>query len=374
MSALILKNVSKFYNGEVVGVRDLNIEALEGELLVLVGPSGSGKSTTLRLVAGLEKPTRGEVHIGGKLANDLPPRDRDIAMVFQDYALYPHLSVEQNLGFGLKMRRAAPSGEIRSRVAEVSQMLGIGDLLRRKPKELSGGQRQRVALGRALVRNPKMFLFDEPLSNLDAALRIQLRREIKDIHRKLGATMIYVTHDQTEAMALGSRIVVMNDGAVEQIGSPVDIYQRPESRFVAGFFGSPSMNLTECPATLESGLLKIGFGETGFFLRHEATGELSGVDSSVVLGFRPEDVFLSGSGGDSSGCPNAGSLKGRARIASVEAMGPETLVYLEVGALRPVARVFGQTDLEAGGEVEFAVPRERLHFFDAETGRRLQVG
>jgi multiple sugar transport system ATP-binding protein len=369
MAALILKNISKIYNGEVVGVHDLNIEASEGEFMVLVGPSGSGKSTTLRLVAGLEEPTAGEVHIGGKLANDLPPRDRDIAMVFQDYALYPHLSVEQNLGFGLKMRRT-PSGEIRSRVAKVSQMLGIGDLLRRKPKELSGGQRQRVALGRALVRNPKVFLFDEPLSNLDAALRIQLRREIKDIHRKLGSTMVYVTHDQTEAMALGSRIVVMNEGTVEQVGTPVEIYQTPESRFVAGFFGSPSMNLAECPVTVESGLLKIRYGKTGFVLEHEVSGELNGVDSGVVLGFRPEDVSLNASGGASE----VGSLKGRARITEIETMGAETLVYLEAGALRPVARVFGHADLEAGSEVEFTVPQERLHFFDAETGRRLQVG
>jgi multiple sugar transport system ATP-binding protein len=373
MAALILKNISKLYNGEVVGVRDLNVEVSEGELMVLVGPSGSGKSTTLRLVAGLEKPTGGEVHIGGKLANDLPPRDRDIAMVFQDYALYPHLSVEQNLGFGLKMRRA-PSGEIRSRVAEVSEMLGIGELLHRKPKELSGGQRQRVALGRALVRNPKVFLFDEPLSNLDAALRVQLRREIKEIHRKLGATMIYVTHDQTEAMALGSRIVVMNEGAVEQIGSPIEIYQRPESRFVAGFFGSPSMNLTECSVTIESGFMTIRFGETGFAFTHEASGELKGVGSSVVIGFRPEAVSLNEPGSDLPSGSDSGSLKGRARIASVEAMGPETLVYMEAGALRPVARVFGHVDLEAGGEVEFTVPRERLHFFDAETGRRLQAG
>jgi multiple sugar transport system ATP-binding protein len=216
MAALEFKNLSKLYKGGAVGVRDLNIEVLEGELMVLVGPSGSGKSTTLRLAAGLETPTAGEVYIGGKLANDIAPRDRDIAMVFQDYALYPHLNVEQNLGFGLRMRGAG-KGETRERVMRASQMLGIDSLLRRKPRELSGGQRQRVALGRALVRDPKVFLFDEPLSNLDAALRVQLRREIKDIHRTLGATMIYVTHDQGEAMAIGRRIAVMNDGAVEQV-------------------------------------------------------------------------------------------------------------------------------------------------------------
>lgn len=371
MAALTLRNLTKIYSGDVVGVRDVNVEVSEGELMILVGPSGSGKSTTLRLVAGLEAPTEGEIHIDGKPANDLPPRDRDIAMVFQDYALYPHLSVEQNLGFGLKMRRTPPA-EIRSRVAEVSRMLGIDDLLRRKPKELSGGQRQRVALGRALVRNPKVFLFDEPLSNLDASLRVQLRREIKEIHRRLGATMIYVTHDQTEAMALGSRIAVMNGGTIEQVGSPADVYRRPESKFVAGFFGSPSMNLIECPVTAaEPDLLNVTYDGAEYSFRSESRDDLKEIGSSVFVGFRPEDVSMGDPAGDSSG---AGYLKGRARVASVEVTGPETLIYLEAGGVRPVARVSGQADFETGSEIEFAVPRERLHFFNTETGRRLQVG
>jgi multiple sugar transport system ATP-binding protein len=244
MSALVLENVSKTYKNGAIGVRDINISVSDAELMVFVGPSGSGKSTTLRLIAGLENPTGGRIYIGGKLANDVPPRNRDIAMVFQDYALYPHFNVEQNLGFGLKMR-GLPRQEIGLRVMEAARILGIDGLLGRKPKELSGGQKQRVALGRALVRNPKVFLLDEPLSNLDASLRIQLRREIKDIHCELGVTMVYVTHDQNEAMALGQRIVVMNAGVVEQIGSPRELYCSPGSKFVAAFFGNPPMNFAE---------------------------------------------------------------------------------------------------------------------------------
>jgi multiple sugar transport system ATP-binding protein len=365
MAALILKELSKLYGDGVVGVRDLDIEVPEGELMVLVGPSGSGKSTTLRLVAGLESPTAGEVRIDGKLANDLPPRDRDVAMVFQDYALYPHLNVEQNLGFGLKMRRVS-SSEVRSRVKEVSHMLGIDELLRRKPKELSGGQRQRVALGRALVRDPKVFLFDEPLSNLDASLRVQLRREIKEIHRKLGATIIYVTHDQTEAMALGRRIVVMNEGAVEQIGSPEEIYRRPETRFVAGFFGSPSMNLFRCPATMESGTLRIRHGEATYSFRRDEDDGDDSIGADVFVGFRPEDVLI--------GEPcSADSFSARACVASIEAMGAETLVYLKADNFDLAARTLGHTDIEAGAEVEFGVDRDRLHFFAGETGKRIRV-
>jgi len=366
MAALILKRLSKRYGDDVVGVRELDIEVPEGELMVLVGPSGSGKSTTLRLVAGLEMPTAGEVLINGMRANDLPPRDRDVAMVFQDYALYPHLNVEQNLGFGLKMRRT-PASEVRSRVAEVSHMLGIGDLLRRKPRELSGGQRQRVALGRALIRDPKVLLFDEPLSNLDASLRVQLRREIKEIHRKLGATILYVTHDQTEAMALGSRIVVMNEGAVEQIGTPEEIYRKPETKFVAGFFGSPSMNLIQCPATVEPGILRIEHGGATHSFPCEMIED--GPDcagSGVFVGFRPEDVVM----GDSRDTDSFGA---RARVASIEAMGAESLVYLEAEDFDFVARVLGHVDVEAEEAVEFKVPLERLHFFNADTGRRMRV-
>ncbi len=361
-------------------MRDLNIEVSDGELMVLVGPSGSGKSTTLRLVAGLETPTDGDVYIGDKLANDLPPSERDIAMVFQGYALYPHLSVERNLGFGLKMRGAGQA-EIRSRVAEVAGMLGIGDLLQRKPKELSGGQRQRVALGRALARNPRVFLFDEPLSNLDASLRVQLRREIKGIHEQLGVTMIYVTHDQTEAMALGQRIAVMNAGIIEQIGAPSEIYRRPESMFVAGFFGSPSMNLVGCEAIAEAAVLKIRFGGAEYAFRTASNESPADIGSNVFLGFRPEDIAF-GSSGDND------ALVGCARVASVEAMGAETLIYMKAENFNPVARILGHSvtrnaaprnavprhaDIEPGSEVEFGVAREALHFFRADSGRRIRM-
>ncbi len=363
MAALVLKNLSKLYKDGVAGVIDLNIEVFEGELMVLVGPSGSGKSTTLRLVAGLETPSRGEIFIDGRLANDIPPRDRDIAMVFQDYALYPHLNVEQNLGFGLKMRGLG-KGEVASRVKEASRMLGIDGLLRRKPRELSGGQRQRVALGRALVRDPKVFLFDEPLSNLDAALRVQLRREIKDIHGKLGATMLYVTHDQSEAMAIGQRIAVMNDGGIEQVGSPAQVYQSPQSEFVARFLGSPPMNLAECAAKSTRQGFEVEFDGSHLFFKR-STGERSdGGIRNALLGFRPEDITF-------SEATTAGSLKGRARVLSVEAMGAETLVYLEDGAFRPIARVLGHAGIASGGEIEYCVSRERLYLFDANTGRRI---
>jgi multiple sugar transport system ATP-binding protein len=365
MAALILKKLSKLYGDDVVGVRELDIQVPEGELMVLVGPSGSGKSTTLRLVAGLEKPTGGEVLIDGKRANELPPRERDVAMVFQDYALYPHLNVEQNLGFGLKMRRV-PASEIRSRVAEVSNMLGINELLHRKPRELSGGQRQRVALGRALARDPKVFLFDEPLSNLDASLRVQLRREIKEIHRKLGATIIYVTHDQTEAMALGRRIAVMNEGAVEQIGSPEEIYRRPETRFVAGFFGSPSMNFIRCPAVMEAGTLNIKHGDKAYSFHREKGDGKDNVGPECFVGFRPEDVSMSEPF-------SVDSLSARASVASIEAMGAETLLYLEADGFDLVARALGHVGVDIGSEVEFGVARDRLHIFCAVTGERIPV-
>jgi multiple sugar transport system ATP-binding protein len=365
MAALVLKNLSKLYKNGAVGVRSLNIEVSERELMVLVGPSGSGKSTTLRLIAGLEAPTEGEVFIGGRRANDVPPRDRDIAMVFQDYALYPHLNVEQNLGFGLKMR-GFPKQEVHSRVTEAADMLGISDLLGRRPKELSGGQRQRVALGRALVRNPKIFLFDEPLSNLDASLRVQLRQEIKQIHGRLAATMVYVTHDQTEAMTIGERIAVMNAGALEQVGCPAELYRNPESRFVAGFFGNPPMNFVECASEAKLGSLELTCGGFKLVLRPQPAEPLNSVPRRLSLGFRPEDVRL---GEISEAC----SLAGAARVSAVEAMGADTLIYLDVANLRLLARVLGYADIEPGSQVRYGVPNEKLHLFDVETGKRIQV-
>jgi multiple sugar transport system ATP-binding protein len=365
MAALVLKNLMKHFKGGAVGVHNLTIEVREGEFMVLVGPSGCGKSTTLRLVAGLEAPTSGEVFIGGTLANDIPPRDRDIAMVFQDYALYPHLNVEQNLGFGLKVR-GMPRREVRSRVAETSRMLGIVDLLDRKPRQLSGGQRQRVALGRALVRNPRLFLFDEPLSNLDASLRVQLRQEIREIHRKVGATMLYVTHDQDEAMSLGQRIAVMNGGSLEQVGSPRDIYCEPATRFVAGFFGNPSMNFVECTARSGVDALEVAYGKTNLAFRLAEENRDDGISQQVLLGFRPEDVRLDAAAGE-------GSLSGAACVLSVEVMVAEALVSLETEASRPVARLLGFADLKAGDEVAYSVERNKLHLFDAVTGRRIAV-
>ena len=364
MSALVLKNLSKIYKNGVVGVHDVNIEVVEGELMVLVGPSGSGKSTTLRLIAGLEAPTEGEVFIGGACANDVTPRDRDIAMVFQDYALYPHLSVEQNLGFGLKMR-GFPRDEARSRVMEAVHMLGISDLLGRKPKQLSGGQRQRVALGRALVRNPKVFLFDEPLSNLDASLRVQLRQEIKEMHRKLNATMVYVTHDQNEAMSIGERIAVMNGGVIEQVGSPAQLYRTPESKFVAGFFGSPSMNFAGCKLATHSEGVEIRCGDSSVLVKQARDRRSEDVPREALLGFRPEDMCLESAEDDSS-------LEGLASVVSVEAMGPETLIYMDAGPFRPVARVLGYAEIESGAEIRYAVLAAKLHLFDVETGKRIQ--
>lgn len=365
MSALILKNLSRLFSDDAIGVRDLNIEVLEGELMVLVGPSGSGKSTTLRLIAGLETPTSGEVFIGGKLANDIPPRDRDIAMVFQDYALYPHLNVNQNLGFGLKMRGFSRQ-EIDSRVMRASDMLGISDLMERKPKELSGGQRQRVALGRALVRDPKVFLFDEPLSNLDASLRVQLRREIKEIHRKLGATMVYVTHDQSEAMTIGQRIAVMNAGSIEQAGSPSELYRRPASTFVAGFFGNPPMNFVDCSADTKQDLLEIKPAGTDIIVRLPKNQTSTPTSKRVLLGFRPEDLLVDAS-------PQTDSLGGLARVSSVEAMGAETVLHLETETFRPVARILGHLDIEPGSEVTYSVLHEKLHLFDAATNKRIPL-
>ncbi|MBI5116226.1 sn-glycerol-3-phosphate ABC transporter ATP-binding protein UgpC [Candidatus Poribacteria bacterium] len=361
MAALVLKNLSKSYKNGAVGVCNLNIEVPEGELMVLVGPSGSGKSTALRLIAGLETPTTGEIHIAGMLANNIPPRDRDIAMVFQDYALYPHLDVAGNLEFGLKMR-GCPKNEIRSRVGEVAAMLGISELLKRKPKELSGGQRQRVALGRALVRKPKVFLFDEPLSNLDASLRVRLRQEIKDIHHALGATMVYVTHDQSEAMTLGERIAVMNTGTLEQVGSPVELYRDPQSKFVANFFGNPAMNFVPCSVGEGGEGTEIELGVARFSLKTRTN--LPVARQKAFLGFRPEDVSI----GDLSG---ENSLAGRARVLTVEPLGSETLIYLETESFRFVVRVLGYADAGVGAEVGYAVHESKLHFFDEQNGKRI---
>ena len=290
MAQVILENATKIYPGSVVGVKDVTLHIEDKEFLVLVGPSGSGKSTALRLVAGLEDITSGNVYIGGKLVNDIPPKDRDIAMVFQNYALYPHMSVYNNMAFGLKLRRF-PRLEIKKRVEDAAKILGIHHLLERKPRALSGGERQRVAVGRAIVRQPKAFLFDEPLSNLDAKLRVEMRAELSKLHHRLQTTMIYVTHDQVEAMTLGDRIAVLNDGTVQQVAEPIDLYDCPQNRFVAGFIGTPPMNFVE--GQLQSSAADLWFDAGSIKVRlhgplKSAVAGYSGKE--VALGVRPEDI------------------------------------------------------------------------------------
>src|SRR5881397_3166400 len=295
MAQVVLKDLNKKYD-EVHAVKDVNLHIQDKEFIVLVGPSGCGKSTTLRMVAGLEEITSGEISIGDRVVNDLPPKDRDIAMVFQNYALYPHMTVYDNMAFGLKMRKFARP-EIRKRVQDAAEILCIQDLLKRKPRQLSGGQRQRVALGRAIVRHPRVFLFDEPLSNLDAKLRGQMRVELKKLHERLGTTAIYVTHDQVEAMTLGDRVVVMRDGWVQQVGDPLELYNQPANRFVAGFIGSPAMNFANVQIGAENG----GLWATGEGIRlkmpaplAERLGPCSGKE--MTLGIRPEDLRIAGEG------------------------------------------------------------------------------
>ncbi len=365
MAAVVLKNVRKIYNGNTVAVDDFSLRVEDGEFVVLVGPSGCGKSTTLRLIAGLEEVNGGEIHIDGCLANDLPPRDRNIAMVFQNYALYPHMDVYRNMAFGLKLRKY-PRAEIDNRVREAADILGIEDLLRRKPKELSGGQRQRVALGRAIVRKPKVFLFDEPLSNLDARLRVQMRTELGKLHARLQATMIYVTHDQVEAMTMGDRLVVMQDGRIQQVGAPVHLYRSPSNQFVAGFIGSPSMNFLEGELVPDGGP---AFWGDGLRLpipdRHHDRLQ-SHLGRHVVLGIRPEHIFYASSAHE---VREAEAVT--ARVEVVEPMGHETWLYLAVGRSSFVARVSADRTPALDGEVRLAFDLDAVHLFDRETGAAL---
>jgi multiple sugar transport system ATP-binding protein len=363
MSEVVLENVSKTYAREVVAVRDANLVIHDQELLVLVGPSGCGKSTTLRMIAGLEEISRGRVLIGGKEVNHVPPKDRDIAMVFQNYALYPHMNVYKNMAFGLRLRRF-PKAEIDQRVREAAEILGIQDLLHRRPKELSGGQRQRVAVGRAIVRKPKVFLFDEPLSNLDAKLRVQMRTEISKLHHRLAATMIYVTHDQTEAMTLGDRIVVMNGGVIQQVASPLELYQRPANRVVAGFIGSPPMNCFE--GRLDASADGLTFRSASFSVlldpaQSEALGVHAGRD--VVFGLRAEDIR------DARSVPDSlPAHRVPATLEVVEPVGAEAYLYLRTDSLSFTARVDARTDLVVDQAVELAFDMKQAHFFDAQSG------
>jgi multiple sugar transport system ATP-binding protein len=353
MASVRLEGVRKIYDdGARVAVHDMDLEVADGEFVVLVGPSGCGKSTTLRMIAGLESISAGRLLIGDREVNDVPAKDRDIAMVFQNYALYPHMSAYENLAFALKLRRL-PKAEIDARVREAAAILGIEELLDRTPRQMSGGQRQRVAVGRAIVRKPQVFLFDEPLSNLDAKLRVQMRREIARLHRQLGATMVYVTHDQVEAMTLGDRIVVMHAGRVQQIDTPLALYARPRNTFVAGFIGSPSMNFVSGEIVEGGAQFRARDGAFTVELRGRRA-EGSG-QRDVILGIRPEDVRVAQPA-------DAGSV--RLRLDLVEPMGNEIFLHASAGEHELTARVPPQPLPEPGAQIALALDDRRLHFFD----------
>ncbi len=371
MASVRLENVKKVYDGGVVAVHNVTLDVKDKEFVVLVGPSGCGKSTTLRMIAGLEEVSGGDIYIGDQRVNDVAPKDRDIAMVFQNYALYPHMSVYENMSFGLKLRNM-PKDEIDSRVKEAADVLGIEALLDRKPKALSGGQRQRVAVGRAIVRKPKVFLFDEPLSNLDANLRVQMRTEISKLHHRLGTTMVYVTHDQTEAMTMGDKIVLMKDGHVQQIDAPLEIYNRPANKFVGGFIGSPSMNFL------------VGGFETGrgFSFQEQGGGVRFGVPEkarrtlksftrkSIIVGIRPEHI-LHKSQGTTAGLKSVQKVK----VEVVEPMGNEIYVYFttKTGGALYVARINSSEEPEVGKATDLVFDVSKAHYFDAETEKVIDL-
>ena len=365
MAAVTLRNIRKSYADEHVAVKDFSLDVGDGEFVVFVGPSGCGKSTTLRMIAGLEEISSGTLEIAGKVVNHLPPKERDIAMVFQNYALYPHMSVRQNMGFALKLA-GTPKPEIARRVDEAARILQLEPLLERRPAALSGGQRQRVALGRAIVREPKAFLMDEPLSNLDAKLRVEMRASISRLHRRLGVTTIYVTHDQVEAMTMGDRIVVMKDGEIQQVAAPIELYERPVNKFVGGFIGSPAMGFLE--ARWESG----AFTGAGFSLKPaDAQRERLPLAERqpVWLGLRPETLRLAdaGAGDDDAN----GRLDGVAEV--VEPLGAETILNVAIGeANRVVARINGHARVRAGERVRLAVDLDKLHVFDRASELNLQ--
>jgi multiple sugar transport system ATP-binding protein len=366
MAEVALRNVVKKYD-EVLAVSDVSLDIPNHEFLVLVGPSGCGKSTTLRMIAGLEEITGGEIAIGGEVVNDLPPKDRDIAMVFQNYALYPHMTVAENMSFGLRLRKL-PKAEIKDRVDNAARILDIAELLERRPKQLSGGQRQRVAMGRAIVRKPKVFLFDEPLSNLDAKLRVQMRTEIKRVHQKVKTTTVYVTHDQVEAMTLADRVVVMNGGKIEQIGTPNELYHHPKTRFVAGFIGSPGMNLV--PAKLESNGsgLKVRLSDTLSMPVPESRGAryrgFAGKD--VLFGLRPEHITETrGHNGGATGQDFPVTLD------VVEPMGMETMVFFRIGDTEVCGRVEPTAAKQAGETMQLRANLDHMHLIDPATNQVL---
>ena len=359
MATVSLKNISKVYEGGVRAVDNANIEINDREFVVFVGPSGCGKSTTLRMIAGLEDITEGDLYIDDKRVNDIPPKDRDIAMVFQNYALYPHMTVYDNMAFGLKIRKFDKE-DIKKRVDQAAKILDIEELLERKPKALSGGQRQRVAVGRAIVRQPKVFLFDEPLSNLDAKLRVQMRAEISSLHNRLQATMVYVTHDQVEAMTMADKIVVLKDGLIQQIGSPLELYNDPANRFVAGFIGSPPMNFMTVNVTEEGGKVLIDEGDFKMELPKEQAEVLKDyVGKQVVFGIRPEDL-------DHMDKEEKGKTI-KASVGVIEPLGAEIHVYVNTSKHSMIARVGPNVKLEVGNEIYLFPHFEKAVFFDVET-------
>lgn len=363
MAEVKLINVSKIYDNNVVAVKDVTFTVEDKEFVVLVGPSGCGKTTTLRMIAGLEEISKGELYIDNILVNNVPAKDRDIAMVFQNYALYPHMTVFENMAFGLKIRKL-PKDEIKKRVEEAARILGIENFLDRKPKQLSGGQRQRVAVGRAIVRKPKVFLFDEPLSNLDAKLRVQMRTEISKLHQRLEATMIYVTHDQTEAMTMGDRIVVMKDGVVQQIDTPLNLYNKPINKFVAGFIGSPAMNFIEGKIYLEDGLKFISSKNGLTFKLNSGVENFKGyLDKKVIAGIRPEEFQVQSSQNDFQTI--------EVNVEVVEPMGNESFVYFMIDDIQFVARIPSNIFIRPNQKFTFSFDTSKVHFFDGETEKRI---
>lgn len=359
MASVTLRDISKVYDGDVKAVNKANIEIKDKEFLVLVGPSGCGKSTTLRMIAGLEEISDGEILIGDTVVNDMPPKDRNIAMVFQNYALYPHMTVYDNMAFGLKLRKY-PKQQIDERVMEAADILELRDLLDRKPKQLSGGQRQRVAVGRAIVRKPQVFLFDEPLSNLDAKLRVQMRTQLNKLHTRLQATMVYVTHDQTEAMTMGDRIVVMKDGVIHQIADPITLYNNPVNKFVAGFIGSPPMNFISCKVEGSGSDIFLNEGNVKIKVLPEMAKALeSYINQPVTLGIRPEDIY------DKTFYNQAAPESTiKVTVEVVEPMGSETLLYTTTGKNQLTARMDANSELEVNQDVELVFDMDKAHVFN----------
>lgn len=368
MSSVNLKKVTKEFPGKVVAVADFNLDIEDKEFIIFVGPSGCGKTTTLRMIAGLEEITAGEIYIDGRLVNDIQPKDRDIAMVFQNYALYPHMTVFDNMAFSLKLKKN-PKSEITKRVHEAAKILDIEELLHRKPKALSGGQRQRVALGRAIVRKPKVFLMDEPLSNLDAKLRGQMRIEISKLHQDLQTTFIYVTHDQTEAMTMGTRIVVMKDGYIQQVDTPQALYEKPDNLFVAGFIGSPQMNFRNALADRCKNEVYLRFGTSCIKLPHEKASKLQEqgyTGKEVIMGVRSENILC-----EQKYVNSLVDSVVEARVEVVEMLGSETLLHVKIEESNFIARVNPQNKVKAGDIIKLAIDAAKVHIFDKETEKAI---